>query len=72
MVANISRLKIDFRKLFQKSLKVEVSAMMFVLWCQLGEDDSNHPINCNKGGDSCGQYSIAPPEKPEFSDESNL
>ena len=44
---------------------------MFVLWRQVGEYDSKRSINCEEG-DSCGQDSIAPPEKPELSDESNL
>ena len=41
--------------------------MMFVLWGDVGEDDSDRPINCDKQDRSCWQNSVAPPPKPELS-----
>ena len=53
--------------LTHSALKVELSAMMFVLRGDVGEEDSDRPINSNKQDRSCWQNSVAPPPKPEFS-----
>ena len=49
---------------------ITISAMMYVLWLHISENNSYCPIYCNKWYCSQGQDSVPPPPKPELVQES--